>query len=656
MKLTPRTDDDEAGSTAKFEEEINPLQEGKTISGPTLEERITHRHVRQECEQEQAKADSRWRHEVICLSIFLASVILKIVQISTHTIETNYSANGISLSTGVIGMIVGGWTLTLLFVASVICRFVRMPSNIDLLVMYEILKDPSCIVALIFYIILLLLDCVYYYVDLCSVPTTIGLGFALFTIMLGDAVTHESRWFELASLFGLLFPFVLFLIKTTFVNHNAPVIVMNTTLIGTQHIMAHATIRRLCLIQLLSFLIPLCWCVIVDKNRTHMRILHSVRGRHSVIDQTSMDFRLSKQNAIDMFSAAKKEKETLAKLHHKFEKRMKVSKRTSTVVVDTRPSDWTGFSRSTSFGSDVGNTTRDENSKQQRIIFKRQIQRKEIAYTISVCVAFSLYIVMMIWEATSSAVKTGKPASLLFPPWFVWLSVFANLLVVLMLMVRLIQCQKLGCEHSNVNAVIAAQVLRAPTIIYVGILCVLTFLLEAFYGSNNVHVYYTIGFWCGMVTVCFGDAFIQSTRMFDLFNVVLAMSGLVMSILKNTVFAPEFILLTIGTQEYGRNGLIRLIFTQMLTFMLPILLEIVLDSKRINLHVLDKPRFRYELTRASSFAKRRGTLQLQTLSHMSSVSKGLTQKWRPSVDGGGSEEVVKVPTQNSKIQTSNENT
>ena len=76
--------------------------------------------------------------------------------------------------------------------------------------------------------------------------------------------------------------------------------------------------------------------------------------------------------------------------------------------------------------------------------------------------------------------------------------------------------------------------------------------------------------------------------------------------------------------------------------MLPILLEIALDSKRINLHVLDRPRFRYELTRASSFAKRRGSLQLQTLSQMSSVSKGLSQKWRPSVNGGGSEEVVKV--------------
>jgi hypothetical protein len=473
------------------------------------------------------------------------------------------------------------------------------------------------------------------------VPTTIGLGFVLFTIMIGDAVTHESRWFELATLFGALLPFVWFLIKTTFVNYRTPVIVMNTTLVGTQQIMALDTIRRLCLIQLLSFLIPLCWCVVVDKNRTHMRILHSVRGRHTVIDQTSMDFRLSKQNAIDMFSAAKKEKETLAKLHHKFEKRMKVSKRTSTVVVDTRPSDWTGFSRSTSFGSDVGNTTREENST-QRIIFRQQIQCKEIAFTISICAAFSLYIVMMIWQATSTAVKTGKPASFVFPPWFVWLSVLANLFVVLMLMVRLIQCQRLGCKHSNVNAVIAAQLLRAPTIIYIGSLCMLIFLLEAFYSSNNVHVYYTIGVSCQMATVCFGDAFIQSTRMFDLFHVLLVLAGLVTTILKNTLFTPEFILLTIGTQEYGRNGLLRLMFTQMLTFMLPILLEIALDSKRINLHVLDRPRFRYELTRASSFANRRGSLQLQTLSHMSSVSKGLSQKWRPSVNGGGSEEVVKV--------------
>ena len=84
MTLTTSTDDDQAGSTAKFEEKVNPLQEGKITSGPTLQERITHRHARQECEQEQAKAELRWRHEVICLLIFLACVVLLIVKMAGH--------------------------------------------------------------------------------------------------------------------------------------------------------------------------------------------------------------------------------------------------------------------------------------------------------------------------------------------------------------------------------------------------------------------------------------------------------------------------------------------------------------------------------------------------------------------------------------------
>ena len=231
----------------------------------------------------------------------------------------------------------------------------------------------------------------------------------------------------------------------------------------------------------------------------------------------------------------------------------------------------------------------------QGIRFQRSVQCREIVYTACLlCGCIPFYVWMLVWEQlelkallnskhvhkNNTITTDNSSKSVQFPLWFIVVSTCLCCALSALFIFRFMQCcGSCRLERSNIDYKMLKKVMASPVFIYISLLYFLALGIEIFAGQNNVHFIFTIGFGTMLFTICLSDVFIFTTRLFEIVLVVASMSSIVITLVCLIFLNPDRVLFTIGKQQYGRNGLLRTIFTQILTFIAPILVEIIQDKK-----------------------------------------------------------------------------
>ena len=540
------------------------------------------------------------------------------------------------------------------------CRDGRLnaSSNIETHILCQVFKDPSCAICVLFYTCHTLTSFVFADVDLTMAPHSIIIGCTFFTIIASDAVVKESRRFNMVILVGFTLNYLVYLPSSLF--EESTTIAYNITINGLQQQSTLEEMRRGCLTQIITFLLPLMVATIVDKKRNKMRILRIPICRHTIVHPETLDFRTSKEHAVVMFEEAKKEQNQLAILNRSFSSHICKNKilggdnngpnSESTEASPEslhRPDDSMTVAaeeetmRQTTWESAHFHRRRRASTVEglaQGARFQRSVRYREIAYTACIlCGCIPFYVWMTAWEQleltallnsenvpdnNTTITTDNSSVPVQFPLWFTVASISMVCGEFSLFMFRFM--------HPNIDFKMLKKVMTSPVFVYISLLYTLVLGIEIFVGQNNVHFIFTIGFGIMLLTICFSDVFIFTTRLFEIVQVVIAMSALAMTLVCLTFLNPDKILFTISKQQYGRNYLLRTLFTQILTFMAPILVEIIQDKKRVHLHVLDRPYYRFELyapLHMNNVGVRRVTDMTKQLETMRSVSDRLSGTW-----------------------------